>query len=88
MRPGEIVENYQGQFAKVIRHSEGGHTHLSAWVRTPELAEEEKVAVIALNDFGLSQVLKGGAETPAAPAPVAEVVEEGGAETPAKKKAK
>lgn len=63
MRPGEIVENYQGQFAKVIRRSEGGHTHLSAWVRTPELAEEEKVAVIALNAFGLSQVLKGGTET-------------------------
>lgn len=66
MKPGSIVESYQGLFAKVIRVTEGGHTHLSAWVRTPELAEEETAAVVALNDFGISQVLKGGANTPTA----------------------
>jgi hypothetical protein len=61
MNPGDIVENYQGAFAKVIRVvPEGGHTHLSAWVKSPELAEQENVSIIALNEFGLSQVLKGG----------------------------
>lgn len=57
---GDVVENYHGQFAKVIRFTDGGITHLSAWVRTPELAEEEVVSTSYLNDFGLSQVLKGG----------------------------
>jgi hypothetical protein len=61
MKPGDIVENYQGAFAKVVRLTEGGHTHLSAWVRTPELAAQEEVAVSFLNDFGLSQILKDGA---------------------------
>lgn len=60
MMPGDIVENYQGAFAKVILLSEGGLTHLSAWVRTPELAEQETVSVSFLNAFGLSQVLKDG----------------------------
>lgn len=60
MKPGDILENYHGAFAKVIRLTEGGLTHLSAWVRTPELAEEETVSVSFLNDFGLSQVLKDG----------------------------
>ena len=67
MKPGDIVENYQGAFAKVIRVvPEGGHTHLSAWVKSPELAELETVSIIALNDFGLSQVLKGGENVEAA----------------------
>lgn len=75
MTPGDIVESYQGLFAKVIRVTEGGHTHLSAWVRTRQLAEEEKVAVIALNEYGLSQVLKGGENTPSAEALKAETVD-------------
>lgn len=66
MKPGSIVEGYTGLFAKVVQVTEGGHTHLSAWVRTPELAQEETVGVIALNDFGLSQVLKDGENAPGA----------------------
>lgn len=61
MIPGQIIESYQGKFAKVIRLTEGGHTHLSAWVKTPELAEAEAASVSFLNDFGISQVVKGGA---------------------------
>lgn len=83
MTPGKIVENYHGRFAKVIRITEDGSTHLSAWVRTPELAEEETAAVIALNEFGLSQVLKGGANTPGATV-IAEEAEEEDKQTPAK----
>jgi hypothetical protein len=60
MKAGDIVESYQGKFAKVIRIGETGETWLSAWVKTPEQAEFETVAVTWLNDFGLSQVLKGG----------------------------
>jgi hypothetical protein len=60
MRPGDIIEHYQGTFAKVIAVGEGGLTWLSAWVRTPELAENETVAVTWLNDYGLNQVMKTG----------------------------
>lgn len=60
MKPGDIIEHFQGTFAKVIAVGEGGLTWLSAWVRTPELAENETVAVTWLNDYGLNQVMKGG----------------------------
>ena len=60
MKTGQIIEHYQGMFAKVIAVGEGGLTWLSAWVRTPELAENETQAVTWLNDYGLNQVMKGG----------------------------
>jgi hypothetical protein len=82
MNPGDIVESYHGKFAKVIRITEGGLTHLSAWVNSPELAELEVVSTSFLNAFGLSQVIKGGANVEGAEAPV-----ETPAETPKKKKA-
>lgn len=60
---GQIVENYQGAFAKVVKvQEEGGLYTLTAWVRTEEQAAVETIGVIALNAFGLSQVLKGGVE--------------------------
>lgn len=59
MKPGTIIESYQGQFAKVIR-VKNGLTHFTAWVKTKALAEQEEVAVNRLNEFGMSQVLKGG----------------------------
>jgi len=59
MKQGTIIENYQGQFAKVIRLKEG-MTHFTAWVKTKALAEVETVAVHRLNEFGLSQVLMKG----------------------------
>lgn len=60
MTPGQIIEHFQGMFAKVIAVGEGGLTWLSAWVKTPELAENETVTVTWLNDYGLNQVIKGG----------------------------
>lgn len=72
MKAGQIVESYQGAFAKVVKVSEdGGMISLSAWVRSKEAAEVETVAVVTLNGFGLSQVMKGGTNVPA-DEPVAE----------------
>lgn len=59
MKPGSIIESFQGRFAKVIR-VKNGLTHFTAWVKTKALAEQEEVAVNRLNEFGLSQVLKTG----------------------------
>ncbi len=67
MIEGNIVENYQGKFAKIIRVSDDGLTHLSAWVNTRELADVETTSVSFLNDFGLSQVLKDGGNVTAEP---------------------
>ncbi len=69
MKAGDILENYQGAFAKVLKvQEEGGLYTLSAWVRTREQAEMETVGVTTLNSFGLSQVVKGGDNTPGAKA--------------------
>lgn len=87
MKPGNIIENYQGQFAKVIRVKDG-LTHFTAWVKTKALAEQEEVAVNRLNEFGMSQVLKGGKNT-AVGDDTADVADEAAkAEEPAKKAAK
>jgi hypothetical protein len=74
MKAGDIIEHFQGTFAKVVAVGEGGLTWLSAWVRTPELAEQETVAVTWLNDYGLNQVMKGGLHVEIAPE-TAETVE-------------
>ncbi|MGX7894400.1 hypothetical protein [Tsuneonella sp. HG222] len=67
MKAGDILESYGVKFAKVVRVSEdGGMFSLSAWVPSREAAEVETVAVITLNEFGLSQVVKGGANVPGA----------------------
>lgn len=59
MKAGDILESIQGRFAQVIKvQEEGGLYTLSAWVPTKEAAAVETVGVIALNRFGLSQVLK------------------------------
>jgi hypothetical protein len=64
-KQGQIVEHYQGTFAKIVKvSSEGGRFHLSAWVKSPAAAEVETVAVMSLNSFGMSQVVKS-AEKPA-----------------------
>lgn len=69
MKAGDIIESYQGKFAKVVKvQEEGGLYTLSAWVNTKEQAEGETVGMVALNAFGLSQVVKGGANTPGAKA--------------------
>lgn len=60
MKTGDIIENYQGKFAKVVGVAEGGLYTLSAWVNSPASAEDETVGVTTLNTFGLSQVLKDG----------------------------
>lgn len=61
MKTGDILENYQGKFAKVVGMFEGGLYTLSAWVNSPSAAEDETVGVTVLNTFGLSQILKDGA---------------------------
>ena len=82
MKAGQVIESYQGLYAKVVRVSEdGGMVSLSAWARTPEAAEVEEVAVVTLNSFGISQVVKGGENTPSA----AEAAAEEPAETDAEK---
>lgn len=68
MKVGDIIESYQGKFAKVVRvQEEGGLYTLSAWVATKDKAAEETVGIIALNAYGISQVIKGGANVPGAP---------------------
>lgn len=57
MKVGDIVENYQGKFAKIVE-IKGTRFGLSAWVYKKEVAEVETLAVIFLNSFGLGQVLK------------------------------
>ncbi|MBA4306989.1 MAG: hypothetical protein C0429_09670 [Sphingopyxis sp.] len=67
MKEGQIIESYGGKFAKVVRVSEdGGMFSLSAWVSSHAAAEVETVAVLTLNEFGISQVVKGGANVPGA----------------------
>lgn len=67
---GQIVENFQGRFAKVVKVTENGMTHLTAWHHKRNYAEDDTIAVTRLNEFGLSQVLKGGKDTPTEEAPV------------------
>ena len=57
MKTGDIIENYQGRFAKIVE-IKGSRFGLSAWVLKKEAAEIETVAVVFLNEFGLEQVLK------------------------------
>lgn len=61
---GQIVENFQGRFAKVVKVTENGMVLLTAWHHKRNYAEDDTVAVTRLNEFGLSQVLKGGENTP------------------------
>jgi hypothetical protein len=68
IKEGQIVENYQGKFAKVIAIKDNGIYQLSAWVKTAEAAGAEDRVMVRLNAFGLSQVLKGGENTPGAEA--------------------
>lgn len=67
MKPGDIIENYQGRFAKIIEVKESLYG-VSAFVLKRELAEDEKVVDVFLNEFGLAQILK----EPEAKAPKAE----------------
>ena len=57
MEKGDIIQNYQGRFAKIVE-VKGSRFGLSAWVLKKEAAELETIAVVFLNSFGLEQVLK------------------------------
>ncbi len=57
MKPGDIIENYQGKFAKIVE-IKGSRYGISAWVYKKEVAALETIAVVFLNSFGLKQVLK------------------------------
>ncbi len=57
MKAGDIVENYQGRFAKVIELKDS-LIGVSAFVLKRELAEDETAVDIYLNKFGLSQIMK------------------------------
>lgn len=57
MKVGDIIESYQGKFAKIVE-IKGTRFGISAWVYKKEVAELETVSVIFLNSFGLDQVLK------------------------------
>lgn len=70
MKAGSIVESYGGKFAKIVRVSEdGGMFTLSAWVMSKDAAAVETVGVLTLNDFGMSQVMNGEADSAEAPKP-------------------
>lgn len=66
LKEGQIVENYQGKFAKVVSVGDDGRVGLTVWRQKKEHAEEETMPDRYLNSFGLSQVLKGGANVPGA----------------------
>lgn len=57
MQPGDIIENYQGRFAKVIELKDSLFG-ISAFVLKRELAEDETAVDIYLNRFGLAQIVK------------------------------
>lgn len=57
MKAGDIIENYQGRFAKIVELKESLYG-VSAWVLKKEDAQKETAVEIFLNEFGLSQVLK------------------------------
>lgn len=57
MKPGDIIENYQGRFAKVIEVRES-LVGLSAFVLHRDKAEEETAVDVFLNEFGLAQIMK------------------------------
>lgn len=61
---GQIIESYQGKFAKVLAEDGAGRLGISAWRQKKEDAEGETVVVRFLNTFGLSQVLKDGTNVP------------------------
>lgn len=72
MKSGDIIENYQGRFAKVIEVKES-LIGLSAFVLKRELAEDETTVDVFLNEFGLAQILaEKEAKAPKAKAPKAE----------------
>lgn len=56
IKEGQVIENYQGRFAKVVSVNEG-RFGISAWVQKKEDADKDEKAVRFLNEFGLSQVL-------------------------------
>jgi len=60
MKKGQIIQNTQGRFAKVVELS-GSRFGLSAWVNKKEMAENETDVAVFLNSFGLSQVMKAEA---------------------------
>ena len=57
MKAGDIIENYQGRFAKVIEIKESLFG-ISAFVLNRDLAADETAVDIFLNKFGLAQIMK------------------------------
>jgi hypothetical protein len=66
IKKGQVLENYQGRFARVLGIKDNGLYHLTVWHQKRENAEVDEKVAIRLNDFGLSQVLKGGENAPKA----------------------
>ncbi|MGI1661376.1 hypothetical protein ACRDNQ_03960 [Palleronia sp. KMU-117] len=64
IKAGDVVESFQGRFAKVVGVTESGMVLLSAWHLKKVYAEDDTRAVTRLNAFGLSQVLKDGENAP------------------------
>lgn len=57
IKPGTILESYQGRFAKVTA-VKGTRFGLTAWFTKRVQAEEETRTVRFVNSFGLSQLVK------------------------------
>lgn len=63
IKAGQVIETYQGKFAKVLS-VEGGMYALTAFHAKEIAAEADDVPVKRLNSYGLSQVIKGGKNVP------------------------
>lgn len=57
IKPGMILESFQGRFAKVVS-VKGTRFGLTAWFTKRVQAEEETRVVRFVNSFGLSQLVK------------------------------
>jgi hypothetical protein len=64
MKAGDIIENYQGRFAKIVE-VKGSLYGVSAFVLNRDLAADETAVDVFLNEFGLSQIIKPKAEAKA-----------------------
>lgn len=56
MKEGNIIENYQGKFAKVVSITDGRYG-LTAFMKNKSDAENETLVVRHLNSFGMGQIL-------------------------------
>lgn len=64
MKPGNIIETYQGRFAEIVSIQDGRYG-LTASMKNKSDAEKEERVVKYLNEFGMSQILKDEKKAPA-----------------------